>query len=668
MRTVLFAGLRSTLSRLVATGLAVVLAVAFVVATLTLSATFSRTTEQTLTADMANADVRITPTVRMVASSDPQASTDILKSLLPRVLEVSGVTGADLERLAIVDLRSGGKRSVAQVDALLSDAVRWQRLDSGAWPVGPAETTIDATAARSLGVALGDTVSVAAAGAGVAPTDVTVVGITSASSAGVGTGAPTLLMVPQTLDDPALFAVSTGMLISGDGVPAARLAALVSTALAGTGGIVVQTKDQAVAYQTGQLSGSASVLTGILLAFAIIALFVAGMVIANTFQVLVAQRSRELALLRCIGASTGQVRRLILGEAAIGGAIASVIGVLLGVGGAWLLAVLSRGNGSTLHLGSLVIDAPVLLSGFAIGVVLTVASALSPAARATRVRPVAAMRATDAAPGAATGVLRFLAAVVLLAVGGVGLVSGATETGLRTAVASAVVSFLGILLASSVLIPWIVRGVGLLVAWTSVPAKLASLNATRNPSRTGSTAAALLVGVTLVTMMVVGVTSVRESVNDKIDEKRPVDLTVQTTDPAGLPLADITAITGRAGVTGSALIATAPLLVTPEAGNALPLAARGVDPARLRAVARAGVLVPSAGTVLLNPANASGIASGTPLTVAGNRSSATYTAQVSPDAPYGQLMMTIGDLMLIEDDPVTGGGSPIPSPAPRCSS
>jgi putative ABC transport system permease protein len=653
MRTVLLAGLRTSLVRLVATGLAVALSVGFVVATLTLSTTFTRTTEQTLTANMSHADVRITPTVAMVATSDPRTSTDVLSDVLPDVLALDQVAGADVEKLALVELSFGDTRSSAQIATVLDESVRWQELESGVWPTAETESTLDSAAAEAMGLQLGDTVSVAPASTGGTVTDVTIVGITSPESAGVGTGAPTLLMVPEVLQNPVFFSVSTGILIAGANVSATELVGLVSAAVAGSSGIVVQTAAQAVDYQTGELSGSGSILTGILLAFAAVALFVASMVISNTFQVLVAQRTREFALLRCIGASTAQVRGLIIGEALVLGTIASALGVGLGLGGAEALATLSRTDSSTLHLGTLVTDPVQLVLGMAIGITLTVLSALSPAHRATRVRPVAAMRAVDTPRTAGRSVLRAVAAAALIAVGSYALVAGATQSGLALAVAAGVISFVGVLVASTLLIPWIVRFAGFLIAWTSVPAQLASLNASRNPARTASTAAALLVGVTLVTMMVVGVTSVRTSVNDKIDEKRPVDLTVQSDDSAGLTATIVGRITGLPGVEESAVITSARLSLSADGVDEFMLPGRGQVPEEVRAVARSEPVVAAPGEILINPSNARGLTDGSAVTVQGPDGQSSLVVRFDTAASPGQAVVTASDLLAVAASPTT---------------
>jgi len=651
---VLLAGLRSTLTRLIATGLAVALSVGFVVATLTLSATFAATTEQTLTANMANADVRVTPTVALAADADTQAA---LEALLPQVRDVAHVADADLERQAYLDLRFDGQRSMAQAGSVLTDAVRWQKLADGVWPTAKTEATLDEESASSKGVALGDTVSINAVNAGVSPTEVTIVGFTSSSAEGASLGMPTLLVLPELLENPSFFAVSTGILVAGDGIDAGALASAVSDRVTGTPGLVTQTGDEAVDYQTGQLSGSASAVTSILLSFAVIVLVVAGLVIANTFQVLVSQRTRDLALLRCIGASTTQVRRLILGEAALLGTIASGVGVFLGLGGARLLALLSRTDSSALHLGVLVIDPALLAIGFGIGILLTVLSALAPAQKATRVRPVAALRATNAPTNARQGALRSVLAAVLLFGGGAGLFLGATVFGLIVAVPAAIVSFLGALLGAGLVIPWLVRAAGMSIGWASVPARLASLNATRNPRRTAATASALLVGVTLVTMMVVGVSSVRTSVTDRMDEKRPVDLTAQSVERTGMTQDQTDAIAALDGVKRTTLVTAGKVAIRSETGDALTLHATGIDPVEAQAVARSAVTAPAPGEVLLNPAEAGGIRTGDSVTVTGVNvvgvnATATLQARVTTDAPGNRATFTHEGLRSVVTEPV----------------
>lgn len=655
MNRVMLAGLRGTLSRLLATGLSVVLAVGFVVATLTLSATFSATTEQTLTANMANADVRVTPTVAMAAGANPR---EFLDPLLPAILDVPHVAGANVERTAYLDLRFNGTRSVAKASGLLTEKVRWQTLASGAWPQANTEATLDQVSAKSLGVRIGDTVAISAVNAGVSPAEITIVGVTASSAEGAGLGVPTLALMPDVLLNPSYFAVATGILVSGDGIDADALAASVSDAVADTPGVVAQSGQEAVDYQTGQLSGSASVVRSILLAFAVIVVFVAGMVIANTFQVLVSQRTKDLALLRCIGASTAQVRRLILAEAAVLGTLASIVGVAAGIGAAQLLAMLSRTSSSALHLGQITVEPPLVAIGFGIGVVLTVLSALPPAQQATRVRPIAALRATDARIGTRQGTLRGAIAVLLMAVGSAGLYFGATRFGLAVAVPAAIVSFLGVLLGAALVIPWLVRGAGSTIAWTSVPARLAALNATRNPRRTAATAAALLVGVTLVTMMVVGVESVRTSVTDRIDEKRPVDLTAQSVEGAGMTPEQTNSIAALDGVEYTTLVTAGKVQIESDASPALTLAARGVDPAGAQAVARSTVATPAANEVLLNPTDAAGIRSGDSLTVTGVNvmgvnATATLVAKVSDDAPSQRATFTQAGLQSVVTQPVT---------------
>ncbi len=430
------------------------LSVGFVVATLTLSATFTHTTEQRLTANMSRADARVG-----LVDTDPQpagagSSSDRLLAELPTIRAVDGVTGADAERSVYVEIRSRSDRSMGEVSGLLDESVRWQALKSGAWPSSNLEVALDPRAASSFEVGLGDTISISVPEAGGEKNSITlnIVGIMS-DAAGRGSGAPALVMTHDGLTASGVGAHANGVLVAGRGAPSA-LADSVTTALAGTPGTRVLTHDDVVNAKIAQVSGGSSVLTSCLLGFAVVALFVAALVIANTFHVLVAQRTRELALLRCIGASAGQVYRLILSEAALLGVVTSCLGVILGVGGSELLALLSRLSSSDLTLGDLVIDPSTLLIGFAVGVLLPIISALSPARRATGVRPVAALGLRDGARIVTRkGGARALIALILIGGGTAGLALGATAAGLEVTLLSGIVCFVGVLAASTFFYP-----------------------------------------------------------------------------------------------------------------------------------------------------------------------------------------------------------------------
>ncbi|MBY8850248.1 FtsX-like permease family protein, partial [Saccharothrix sp. MB29] len=282
-----------------------------------------------------------------------------------------------------------------------------------------------------------------------------------------------------------------------------------------------------------QVASQAGEFTTVLLAFALIALVVAAMVIYNTFTILVAQRTRELALMRCVGASRAQVFRGVLAEALVMGLVASVLGLFAGLGvSALLQKVIGSFDGGTGAV-SLPVSVTTVLAAFAVGTLVTVLAAVLPARKATRVPPVAALRSQPDSGEEVrrTGVLRVLTAALLAVVGVGAIVLG---MGIDDENASMVVSgggTMALLAAVIVLGPLLVgpvnRALGVVPRMLfGVPAKLASANAARNPKRTAATTAALLIGVTIVSLVTVVANSAKETANAQIDQRMPADYTV----------------------------------------------------------------------------------------------------------------------------------------------
>ncbi|MFH9615996.1 ABC transporter permease [Streptomyces pratensis] len=252
-------------------------------------------------------------------------------------------------------------------------------------------------------------------------------------------------------------------------------------------------------------------LNAMLLAFAAIALFVGVFLIANTFTMLIAQRTKELALMRAVGASRRQVKRSILLEAGVVGLIASVIGFLLGVGLATGLRSAMGLLGGKIPAGPLVVSPTAVVSAFAVGVLITVFAAWLPARRAAKIPPVAAMNSVHAVATTKSLVVRNSIGAVLTLLGSAAIVAGAAqgdENGRWLIGGGAFLALIGVI----VLIPLLSRPVialarPLLRKLFGVSGKLAAQNAVRNPRRTGATASALAIGLTLVTgISVLGVT------------------------------------------------------------------------------------------------------------------------------------------------------------------
>ncbi|GAA2977115.1 ABC transporter permease [Streptomyces fulvorobeus] len=262
--------------------------------------------------------------------------------------------------------------------------------------------------------------------------------------------------------------------------------------------------------QAAQIEKELSNLNTMLLAFAGIALFVGVFLIANTFTMLVAQRTRELALMRAVGASRRQVKRSVLLEAGVVGVIASVTGFLLGLGLAVGLRSAMGLIGGKIPAGPLVVSPTAIGAAFGVGVLVTVLAAWLPARRAAKIPPVAAMSSVHAVATTRSLVVRNSIGGALALLGAAGIVGGAAAgSGGRTVIAGgAFLALIGVI----VLIPLLSRPVialvrPLLTKLFGVSGKLAAQNAVRNPRRTGATASALAIGLTLVTgISVLGVT------------------------------------------------------------------------------------------------------------------------------------------------------------------
>ncbi|MGA8116681.1 MAG: FtsX-like permease family protein, partial [Actinocatenispora sp.] len=284
----------------------------------------------------------------------------------------------------------------------------------------------------------------------------------------------------------------------------------------------------------------------VLLVFALIACVVAVFVIYNTFNILVAQRVREMALLRCVGASRRQVFGSVVAEAAVVGLLGAALGTGLGLGVAGLLFRGGHALGGTLPDRSLVLSGTPIVVALLLGVLATTASALVPAYRATRIPPLAALRALPPAGTARTRrrLLLVGVAIVTVAVGTPLTVYGSTLDDPRPAtllvVAGGVVNFLAVLLLSPVFVGPLSGLLGALPGRLfGVPARLAVANARRNPGRTAATTAALTIGVGLMAAASVAVATVQLTTTHEIDSHYPVDYVVRGLDTgqhgAGVP-------------------------------------------------------------------------------------------------------------------------------------
>lgn len=268
-------------------------------------------------------------------------------------------------------------------------------------------------------------------------------------------------------------------------------------------------------------------LTKFFSAFAVLSVIVAGLVIVNSFTILVAQRTYELALLRCVGARRAQVFGSVLAEAAVVGAVASVVGLAGGIGVAAALQAITDGPSAGVYLP---LGARTAVESVAIGVLVTVLAAVLPARAATRVAPVAALRSQHEGPTGRAGLPRAVVGIVSLLTGvGAGVLAMFVETssGVALVLLAMIALLLAVLAFGPLLIGPVVRVLSAALAPVlGQPSKLAALNADRNPRRTAATAAALTIGLAVVTLITTMASGVEAGKNQGLDKELTADYTV----------------------------------------------------------------------------------------------------------------------------------------------
>jgi putative ABC transport system permease protein len=322
-----------------------------------------------------------------------------------------------------------------------------------------------------------------------------------------------------------------------------------------------------------------------LLAFAGVAVFVGAFVIQNTFRITVAQRIRELALLRAVGATGSQITRMVLVEAAVLGTVASALGVVAGVGVAQLIKGGMDLLGAGVPDGPLTVEPRTVIVGMTVGIVVTLASALLPARRASSIPPVAAMSEASARTPRKSLRARAITGTSLAIVGG-GLMTGGLllENGASLALVStgAIALFLG----ASTLAPLVAVPAARLISAPirGVTGKLARENTARQPRRTASTASALMIGVALVAFVSIFAASIKASVSDNIEGSFPADLSFTSANlTTGVSPAAVEALKGVDDFDAVSAVRAGYLMVD---GQQLNVA--GVDPETISGVYDAG--------------------------------------------------------------------------------
>ncbi|WP_432485200.1 ABC transporter permease [Kineococcus esterisolvens] len=641
LRTTL-AQLRAHAGRVLASCLAVVIAVAFVVATLVLNSSASASLLKAVGAPFVTSAAVVTAE----AGTDPAAGTAALRTAAEPVSALPDVAQVFADREADVQVRLPGRSgsSYAQAGAVTAPGpLRWESTSAGRLPEAPGEVAVS----DRLGAAVGDVLDVERQPSGDADapattTQVRVVGVVDLR------GDPTaglygrLFATEDQLRQWGAADVSRLRVAAAPGADGDQVAAAVAGAV--TGGLVVRTGEEAAQDVASTFTGDAAALTTVLLVFGAVTVLVAGLVIANTFAVLLAQRTRELALLRCVGATRGQTARSVLLEAAVVGLLASLAGAAAGVGLAALVSRVAADADSPVPLDELRVPVHALVLGVALGTVVTVLAALAPARAATRVAPLAALRPLVAAPVRSRGgLLRLVAGLVLTVPSAAALAWFAAQGVLEPAVLAGAVNFVGVVLLSQRAVPVVVGLAGRLVRGAGTPARLAAGNAVRNPRRTAATATALLIGVTLTTAMVVGASSTRATAGGLLEAGYPTDVVVSSWEE---PVDD--ALLQRLGEVPGVVRAVPVLEGEVSLGELGTTGVLGVDPDEAAAVVRSQqrAPVPAPGELVVSgyAAGALGLAAGGTVRISAEGGSPVeLSVVVAPDSEQG-VLATAADL------------------------
>ena len=557
MRKVTIKGLLAHKLRLALTALAIVLGVTFISGTFVLTDTLHNTFTMLFGNIYQKVDFQVRGAAQLGTGANA-ARNELPESLLATVRGVAGVQAAQGQVTGYAQfvardgkaISTGGAPTLAVAfdpDPQISPL----HLIAGGPPVTPDDVVMDAGTAQKYDFTVGDRVRILSAGP---PRTFTITGITEFGTANNLAGAT---LAAFTLPTAQAIALETGKLdainvVTAPGASKAAVQQAIARAL--PPGVEVVTGQTVANENTSSINQALSFFSTALLVFAFISLFVGAFTIFNTFSIIVGQRTRELALLRIVGASRRQVFRSVLAEAAIIGLVSSVIGLGLGVLAALGLQALLRGFGVTLPPGSLVFEPRTVLVGLVVGVGVTVVSAIGPARGAVRIPPVAALDDRQTAASASLR-RRFIWGIAVAAIGAVLLGLGLAKPAIQLVGIGAAALFIGV----ATLSPAVARPLSSVIGrplprLLGVAGKLGRENSMRSPRRTAQTAAALMVGLALVSAMAVFGASLSKSATSSVDQAISADLIVTATGSGELSNSVPATASAVPGVTASSAV------------------------------------------------------------------------------------------------------------------
>ncbi|CAL9548093.1 hypothetical protein SUDANB145_04365 [Streptomyces sp. enrichment culture] len=523
--------------RMALSAVAVLLSVAFVCGTLVFTDTMNTTFDKLFA--VTSSDVTVAPKDAETEDT-PQSGVpaSLPASELEKVRSVEGVRAVEGAVVSMnVTVVDDANDNVGATSGAPTIAGNWTRNDlrsmeitEGHAPRGPTETMVDSDTADKHDLKIGDELrTIAQTG----DFKARIVGIASFTVTNPGAAVvyfDTATAQRQLLGGADRF--SQLNVTAAAGVSDETLKRDVSRALDGGAGYKIQTAKEASDEARSDVGEFMDVIKYAMLGFAGIAFLVGIFLIINTFSMLVAQRTREIGLLRAIGSSRRQVNRSVLIEALFLGVVGSVLGVAAGVGIAIGLMQLMSAAGMNLSTDDLTVKTATPVVGLVLGVVVTVLAAYLPARRAGKVSPMAALRDAGTPADGRAGVLRAVIGLVLTGAGGAALYLAGTadkaSDGALMLGAGVVLSLIGFVVIGPLLAGVVVRVISTVLLRAFGPVgRMAERNALRNPRRTGATGAALMIGLALVACLSVVGSSMVASATSELDKSVGADFIVQ---------------------------------------------------------------------------------------------------------------------------------------------
>ena len=586
-------GLLAHRLRLVLTAVAIALAVSFISGTYVFTDSLNQALNTLVTSGQP--DVVVSPKTTFSSQFNDEVVTPTLPAEdLKTVQAIPGVGDA----VAVISVRNvvilgpegkpvgGGQglgvtgRGQGWIDNPVLAVVK---LDSGSAPVNSKQVAIDRNTAKRNGISLGTDIAVALPNGTIVTGNVT--GLVSRVISGLTNSGSSIVVWDQSTASELLLKPGQSNQIRVQAAPGASQQSLGETISKTLPGVQVQTGDEVASTAAADLEERLSFLNTVLLVFALISLFVAAFLIYNTFSMLVAQRTRELALFRAIGATRRQVTGSVMIEALVVGLVATTIGLFAGL----LIAIGLRGIFSVFGLPlpstPLVLLPRTDLIAYGIGLGVTLISAWLPARRGASIAPVAALRDDPSLPAKSLRVRVWIGIALLIAAAGLavaGVLNNEDAEGASKLVgASAATAVIAMLVLAPSLAGWVLRVLAAPFARTAV-GRLARENGRRNPRRTAATSGALMIGLALMGTLSVLTASTAKSTDAVIDEVIGADFIVIGASFRPFPPAVYQALDGAPGTEVTSFVRGVPAIVSggPPGGSLIT----GVQPEKLAKV------------------------------------------------------------------------------------